>query len=372
MYYKKFKGQEISALGMGCLRLPLVEGSNVQIDREKAKQVIDAAFDHGINYFDTAYTYQDGDSERALGELLSGHPRDSYYLTTKYYAAAGLRPEEMFEEQLRRCRTDYFDFYLLHGVSEVHMPAYMNPELDCINFFLKQKEAGRIRHMGFSSHAKPEGLRKFLDWYDGFDMAMIQLNYLDWTMLKAKEQYEILTEHGLPVWVMEPLKGGRLATLNDAACAILKAAAPERTVASWGMRWLMGLPNVQTVLSGMTTLEQMEDNLRTFQSHDPLSPEEEKVLEQAIGAFRKELGVPCSECRYCCSTCPAELNIPLLIKGFNEYRLTGGTWRVEGFSSAAGPEYCLQCGTCLEHCPQRIDIPGVMRQFADLRAAAKK
>ena len=369
MYYKKFQGIQISALGMGGLRLPMEHGNPNRIDRAEAQKVIDAAMDGGINYFDTAYTYQNGDSELFLGEALSKYPRDSYYLATKFYVAASSNICGVFEEQLRRCRTDYFDFYLLHGMDENYISAYMDEKKNYLGYLLEKKKAGRIHYLGFSSHAAPDTLERFLNWYDGFDMALIQLNYLEWTMLDAKRQYEILTAHGIPVWVMEPLKGGRLSTLNQEAVDILKCVAPERSISSWAFRFLMGLPNVRTVLSGMSAIEQVLDNVKTFECHAPLNEQEQQALQQAISVFMRDLGVPCSGCRYCCATCPAELDIPLLIKGYNEQNVSGETWRVADLAHRKhGPEECLQCGACLKHCPQKIDIPGIMRKFASILA----
>ena len=364
MYYKPFRDHHISALGMGGLRLPTIPGHPNQIDRVNAQRVIDTAIECGINYFDTAYTYQDGDSERALGEALSRYPRDSYYLATKFYAAAGKDIQAVFTEQLHRCRTDYFDFYLLHSLDEHYFSAYTDEKLGYLRYLLKQKQAGRIRYIGFSSHAAPETLSRFLDWYHGFDMALIQLNYLDWTMLRAKEQYEILTQYGVPVWVMEPLKGGRLATLNQKAAEILRAALPECPIPRWGFRFLMGLPNVQTVLSGMSTVEQVLLNTETFATPNPLSASEQAALQKASEAFMRDLGVPCSGCRYCCAACPAKLDIPLLIRGFNEHNISGEIWKVASLTDAKGPDACLQCGACRAHCPQKIGIPSVMRQLA--------
>ncbi len=367
MYYKQFQDINISALGLGSLRLPMEHGNKNRIDRIEAQKVIDCALASGINYIDTAYTYQSGDSEIFLGEALAKHPRDSYYLATKFYAAASSDIRNVFEEQLRRCRTDYFDFYLLHGMDENYISDYMDEEKNYIGYLLEQKRAGRIRYLGFSSHAAPDTLARFLHWNDCFDMALIQLNYLDWTILDAKRQYEILTRHGIPVWLMEPLKGGRLSTLNQEAADILKAAAPERSLSSWSFRFLMGLDNVQTVLSGMSTVEQVLDNIKTYDHCDPLDEQEQKALQQAVSIFMKELGVPCSGCRYCCDTCPAELDIPLLIKGYNEHNVSGEMWRVADLDHRKhGPEECLQCGACLKHCPQKIDIPGIMRKFAPI------
>lgn len=364
MYQNKFHDFQISALGMGCLRFPTEPGQPNQINRAETQKIIDTAIQCGINYFDTAFTYQNGDSERFLGETLGKYPRNSYYLATKFYAAASSDIEAVFAEQLRRCRTDYFDFYLLHGMDENYIAAYTDPQKDYLGFLRKQKAAGRIRHIGFSSHAAPDTLQKFLDWNDDFDMALIQLNYIDWTMLEAKRQYEILTERGIPVWVMEPLKGGRLSMLNDKARAILEAAAPDKSVSSWGFRFLMGLPNVQTVLSGMSSVQQVLDNAKTFEAPNPLSAKESDILRKAVSVFMEDLGVPCSGCRYCCETCPAELDIPLLIKGYNERNVSGETWRIANLSSTKGAGSCLQCGICTRHCPQKIDIPAVMRKLA--------
>lgn len=365
MYYHDVDGRQVSALGLGLLRFPTAGGDPNAIDREQAGAIIDLAIKNGLNYFDTAYTYQNGDSERVAGELLSAYPRESYLLASKFYVVKGMPIDEMFEEQLRRCNTSYFDYYLLHGVQEQYLDAYMDSRKDYIGYLKAQQNAGRIRRIGFSSHLGPEALARFLDWYDGFDMALLQLNYVDWIMLQGKEQYELATAHGIPVWVMEPMKGGRLSTLDEASAAILNEAAPQRSLSSWGFRFLQGLPNVRTILSGMSSLAQVRDNLQTFAARDPLSEGEQAVLERARQAFIANLGVPCSSCRYCCDTCPAELDIPLLIRGYNEMNVSGGIWRLNGFSTTKNAAACLQCGLCSEHCPQKIDIPAVMRALAE-------
>lgn len=366
MYYKKFHKYEISALGIGSLRLPAKCNEPNIIDRQKAQKVLDHALECGINYIDTAYTYHNGDSERFLGEALEKYPRDSYYLASKFYVAANPDIECVFEDQLKRLKTDYLDFYLLHGVDENSIDAFMDKGRDYIGFLEKQKKAGRIRYYGFSSHAAPETLTRFLTWHDKFDMALIQLNYLDWDLLDAKMQYEILTEHHIPIWVMEPLKGGRLSTLNQKAADILKTAAPDRSLSSWAFRFLMGLPNVQTVLSGMASITQVQDNVKTFGHCDPLNEKEYNILRSAKAVFMDDLGVPCSGCRYCCEYCPAKLDIPLLIKGYNEQKVSGELWRIAEISNLLhGPKDCQQCGRCMEHCPQKIDIPAVMQSMMD-------
>lgn len=367
MIYKQFKNKKISALGLGSLRLPEIKNQPNRIDREEGQKVIDAAMAGGINFFDTAYTYHDGDSEVFLGEALRKYPRDSYYLATKFYVAAETDIHKVFERQLKRCQTEYFDFYLLHGLDENYYDAYTDKEKDYIGYLLKQKEEGRIRNIGFSSHASPKTLKRFLDWYAGYDMALIQLNYLDWSMLEAKQQYEILLDYDIPVWVMEPLKGGRLASLNDEAVKILKGAAPQRAISSWAFRFLMGLPGVQTILSGMSDVRQVRENIELFEHLEPLCKEEEEVLQKAATVFMDDLGVPCSGCRYCLSSCPEGINIPLLLKGFNEKNVSGETWRIaELAKNGKGPERCKNCGACLRHCPQKIEIPKILKQFSQM------
>jgi len=364
MRYKKFKNLSISTLGLGGLRFPTKKGNPNHIDRIEGQKVVDAALSSGINYIDTSHTYQQGDSERFLGEALSKYPRDSYYLATKFYVAYASDIQTVFEEQLRRFRTDYFDFYLFHCLDEGTIEAYTDKNRGYLEYLLKQKKAGRIRNIGFSSHAAPQTLIRFLDWYDKFDMALIQLNYLDWTLLEAKKQYEILTAHHIPVFVMEPMKGGRLSTLTPEANLILKSVAPERSISSWGFRFLQGLSNVQTVLSGMSSVEQVVDNTRTFEFSDPLNKAEQEALTKAISIFMKDLGVPCSGCRYCCNTCPAGLDIPLLIQAYNEGNISGSTWKIPNLTQSKSALECQQCGICVQRCPQTIDIPQVMQKIA--------
>lgn len=366
MRYINFKNCKISALGLGGLRFPEVSGAPDCIDRKEGEKVIDAAVSCGINYFDTSHTYQNGDSERFLGEALSRYPRDSYYLASKFYVDYSDNIEAAFEEQLKRCRTDYFDVYLLHCLDEGTIEPYMDKKADYLGYLLKQKQAGRIRNIGFSSHAAPETLAHFLEWYDEFDMALIQLNYLDWRMLDGKRQYEILTDHKIPIWVMEPLKGGILSKLNDETAAILKKAAPERSLSEWSFRFLQGLPNVQVVLSGMSSTSQIAENSGIFDTFEPLEKRELEILKSAADRFVEDMGIPCSSCRYCCSACPAELDIPLLIKGYNEGTISGSAWKIASLCSTKSAAECLGCGACLGKCPQNINIPEMMKRIASL------
>lgn len=365
MFYKDFKGNQISTLGFGVMRLPEDPENPGMFDREKGQAILDRAIALGVNYFDTAHIYQKTDSEKFLGEALKKYPRERYYLATKFYGSRKRDIRETFFQQLERLQTDYVDFYLLHCLGEDTFDLYTDPELDYLGFLRQMRKEGKIRYLGFSTHASPELLEKFLEYDDGFDMALMQLNFVDWKLLDAKGQYEILTRHGIPVWVMEPLKGGRLATLNERACAILRQAEPQRSIPSWGFRYLMGLPNVQTVLSGMGNLEMVEDNCATFREHRALDEEEQQLLEQAREAFIDDLGVPCSGCRYCCDNCPQDLDIPLLIRLYNERSLGGEGWKIAGLEQTKGAEACIGCGACTEHCPQRINIPEVMAKLKE-------
>ena len=360
MFYREFKGNQISTLGFGVMRLPEDPENPGKFDRKQGQKIIDRAMEPGVNYFDTAHIYQKTDSETFLGEVLKKYPRDSYYLATKFYGSPKRDIRKTFFEQLERLQTDYIDFYLLHCLEEDTFALYTDPERDYLGFLRQMRQEGRIRYLGFSTHASPELLERFLCYDDGFDMALMQLNFVDWELLDAKGQYEILTRHGIPVWVMEPLKGGRLATLNEEACNILHQAEPERSIPSWGFRYLMGLPNVQTVLSGMGSIEMVEDNCATFHEHKVLDNQEQQLLEKARAAFIGSLGVPCSGCRYCCDNCPEALDIPLLIRYYNEKSLGGEAWKIPGLEQTKGAEHCLGCGACAEHCPQKIDIPKIM------------
>jgi hypothetical protein len=370
VHYTDFQGKQLSRLGMGNMRLPTT-GDTGTVDEERAQAIIDLVYANGVNYFDTAYMYHNGQSERFLGKALKKYPRDSYYLADKmpgFMLQPGQTPRDIFEEQLRRCDTDYFDFYLCHNVNEATVDVYNDEALGIIPYLLQEKAAGRIRHLGFSNHGSPELLRGFLDRWDCFEFVQIQLNYLDWTLQDAKQQYEIITEHGLPVWVMEPCRGGRLAALSPDADALLKAAEPDRSIASWAFRYVQTLPNVQVVLSGMTQLDQAQDNLRTFAAYSPLSPAQQNTLQKALDLFRDQVNVPCTKCRYC-DGCPKGLAIPDLLAMYNAYAIDPGPRKlseVRALPAEQQPAACIACGSCTRKCPQSIDIPGVLAKFAEI------
>lgn len=369
MIFSEFQNEKLSLLGFGAMRLPcLADGS---IDEQQVAEMTQMAMDAGVNYFDTAYPYHGGQSERVMGRVLSKYPRDSYKLATKYpghqILSSGYNPAEIFEEQLQKCGVDYFDFYLLHNVNEKSMEVYMDPQWGIVDYFKEQKRLGRIRHLGFSSHAQVEGLEKFLD-YCGSDMefCQIQLNYMDWTLQKARQKYELLTARGIPVWVMEPVRGGKLASLSQADSAKLKALRPEATDASWGFRFLQGLPNVKMILSGMSNLEQMKDNLSTFAQREPLNESETEMM-LSIARGMMDL-VPCTACRYCCEGCPKGLDIPALLSVYNELRVSStvnAAMRVEFLPEEKKPTACIACGKCARSCPQNIDIPAALKALSE-------
>ena len=369
MIDSEFQDKRLGLLGFGTMRLPThADGS---IDEAQVAEMTAYALEHGMNYFDTAYPYHGGESERVIGGVLSKYPRDSWYLATKYpghqISSTGYNPAEIFEEQLQKCGVEYFDFYLLHNVYEKSMEVYLDPKWGIIDYFKEQKRLGRIKHLGFSCHAETKGLKEFLDACgEDMEFCQIQLNYLDWTLQDAKGKYDLLTERGIPVWVMEPVRGGRLASLSDAEEAKLKALRPEDSVASWGFRFLQALPNVKMVLSGMSSMEQMVDNVKTFSEDKPLTAEETALLLDIAEGMKDS--VPCTACRYCCDGCPAGLDIPGLISTYNELRFSPAVnvaMRIEFMPEDKKPTACIGCGQCTRMCPQNIDVPGALKDFAE-------
>ena len=369
MIYKNFKEEKLSLLGFGTMRLPLnAEG---EIDEPQVEEMIKYAIENGVNYFDTAYPYHDGESERVIGRILSKYPRDKFFLADKFPGHQifdDYIPERFFEEQLERCQVEYFDFYLLHNVYEKSIHIYKDPNWKIIDYLLEQKKKGRIRHLGFSSHGSMEIMKEIIDYCQGeLEFCLIQLNYLDWTLQGAKEKYEMLTELGIPVWVMEPVRGGKLAKLGETQETMLKERRPEESIPAWAFRFLQDLPNVHVVLSGMSATEHMKDNVKTFEEYKPLTEEERQLLFEIAEGMKG--AVPCTSCQYCVAGCPKNLNIPMLISIYNELKFMPtvlASMRIEAMEEDKKPTACISCGKCSRVCPQGIDIPKIMRKFPDL------
>ena len=368
MQYNDFQDLSLSRLGFGTMRLPTKEGA---IDTDLTTQMIDYALEHGINYFDTAYPYMGSKSEIVVGQALARHPREKFFLADKFpghQIAETYYPEDIFEEQLQKCKVDYFDFYLLHNIYENSFFVYTDPQWHIIPYFIEQKKKGRIRHLGFSCHANIETLRKFLDLYgDVMEFCQIQLNYLDWTLQKAKAKYDLLTERGIPVWVMEPVRGGKLANLPEEDRQRLAAIRPDESAAAWAFRWLTSLPNVKMILSGMSNLPQMEDNVKTFSTDKPLNNNEIQMLFDI--AEKMKDSVPCTACRYCCDGCPMQLDIPMLMQSYNDLHFATSltpVMQIEALPEEKRPSACIACGACASACPQKIDIPDIMAKLSDL------
>lgn len=369
---KKFQDMELSALGMGAMRLPTIDGNDAEIDEKKTFQMVDYAMEHGINYYDTAWGYHSGNSEIVMGKALQKYPRDSFYLATKFpgYDLSNMdKVEEIFEKQLEKCGVEYFDFYLFHNVCEMNIDAYLDEKYGILDYLLKQKENGRIRHLGFSAHGSCDVMKRFLDAYGKhMEFCQIQLNYLDWSFQDAKAKVELLREYQLPVWVMEPLRGGKLANMSGAVAEKLKKLRPEEKIPAWAFRFLQTIPDVTVILSGMSSYEQMQENIETFETDKPLSSEEEKgLLALAEGILNNIL--PCTSCHYCVSHCPQGLDIPRLIDLYNEHSFTGGGFlapmALMAIPEDKHPNACVGCRSCEAVCPQQIKISEAMADFAE-------
>lgn len=372
MIYRDFQGIKLSGLGLGLMRLPVVDGNDSIVDEVKAAEMIDYAMKNGINYYDTAWGYHSGNSEITAGKFLSAYPRENYYLASKFpgYDNSNMpKVKEIFEKQLEKCQTSYFDFYLFHNVYEGNIDDYLNPEFGILDYLLEQKKNGRIRHLGFSAHGDLDVIQRFLDAYgEHMEFCQLQINYMDWHFQNAKEKTELIQQYNIPVWVMEPLRGGKLADAPENMKKEMLAMRPDESIPAWAFRFLQSI-GATMVLSGMSDMKQLKENIAVWETDKSLSPEEfDRIIALADYETQKG-GLPCTACHYCTSHCPQELPIPELIALYNEHKITGGGFlapmAVGSMPQNKRPANCIGCQSCEQVCPQQIKISKAMKEFSE-------
>ena len=369
MIYHEIGGTSVSSLGMGCMRLPTDDAG--EIDVNATREMVAYALEKGVNYFDTAWGYHVGRSESVMGEVLSEYPRDRYLLTSKFpgFSLENMeRVEEIFETQLKKCRTDYFDFYLFHNLCESNVDWYLDPKYGLFDYLVKQKENGRIRHLGFSVHASLETMKRFLDAYGhALEFGQIQLNYMDWDFQDAKAKVRELNARGLSIIVMEPVRGGKLCTLGKKHEERLRALNPARTIPEWGFRFVQDVEGVAVTLSGMSNLEQLTENIRTFETRETLTDEERETLFSIAREMTANGTLPCTACRYCVSECPMALDIPWLIELYNNQIYSEKGFRTPSafrvIRDEKKPSACIACRACEGVCPQNLRVSEMMADF---------
>lgn len=351
-------GIETSLLGFGCMRFPTL--SNGSIDEIEAEKMIDCAIERGVNYIDTAYPYHNGDSEPFVGKVLDKYDRDSYYLATKLPAwqiKSLDHAKELFEEQLQRLHKDYIDFYLLHALDLESWNKMV--DMGVVEFCEQLKAEGKIRYLGFSFHDSYSVFEEILN-YREWDFCQIQLNYMDVEEQAGIKGYELTEKMGIPLIIMEPVKGGSLAAYPEDITNIFYSVDKDASIASWALRWVGTLPNVKVILSGMSTMEQVEDNLKTFEHFKPFNEIEQKTVKKVVDTLHSRVKNGCTGCAYC-MPCPAGVNIPRNFSIWNKYHVYGNketvkrAWSVE-LADEQKASQCIECGTCEEACPQKILI----------------
>ena len=386
-------GDHVSLLGYGCMRWPMIkdENGNDVIDQEAVNELVDKAIEHGVNYFDSAPVYLQGKSEEATAKALLRHPRESYYIATKLSNFGPRTLEggiEMYRKSLKFYQTKYIDYYLLHSISDADAFNKRYVENGLMDFLLSERKYGRIRNLGFSFHGTTEGFDSLMALHETYhwDFVQIQMNYIDWKHAggrncNAEYLYEKLAEYNIPVVIMEPLLGGRLSNIPEPAAVLLKEKEPQMSVASWAFRFNGSFPNILTILSGMTYMEHLEDNIRTFEDFKPLKEEEFELLESVSGLIKDYPLVGCTACNYC-MPCPYGIDIPGIFTHYNravndgltvetdpesrEYKknrrkyLTSYSKSIETIRQA---DHCIACGICTDHCPQNIRIPRELRRI---------
>ena len=364
----KFKDTEVSRLGLGTMRLPvktpLKREANPMIDYKRGQELVDLAYENGVNYFDTAYMYHAGKSEAFIGTALKKYPRESYFLADKLPVWMCLKKSDMekiFNKQLERCGVDYFDFYLLHALDGDNWKKCV--KYNAVDFVEQKRKEGKVRNFGFSFHGSIEDLKTIVAAHN-WDFAQIQMNYLDWKNQNAKEQYQILTDASIPVIIMEPVRGGKLANPPKAAQELFRNAAPDKSMASWAIGFDASFDNVLTILSGMNAPEQMLDNLNTLTDFTPYSETEMQICANAASILNKNDIIPCTGCDYC-ADCPKGVKISSIFAFYNKLKneeISNVEAQAEYDKIDVRANSCVNCGKCKTHCPQQIDIPNWMNK----------
>ncbi len=358
--------KEVSLLGFGCMRFPMKDG---EVDVQEAKKMIDYAVSKGVNYIDTAYPYHGGKSELIVRDIIKDYDREKFYLADKLPIWEVKSVEDvsrLFHEQLEKTGVDYFDFYLVHAVNRGHIQTLTDFKI--LEELERFRSEGKIRNIGFSFHDDLEAFKLWVEIYD-WDFVQIQLNYMDTEHQQGITGYEILTEKGIPVIIMEPVKGGSLVKYNERIEKLFTDYNPDDSIASWGFRWVGSLPNVKVILSGMSTFEQVEDNIKTFSQFKPLNETELNIINQVKKQVLALSKVDCTSCNYC-MPCPHGVNIPANFRIFNShsmYQQDGHTkWAYGNLEkSLASADLCIECGECLSKCPQFIEIPTQLSNFVE-------
>lgn len=358
---RKFRDLEVPLLALGCMRLPM---KGEEIDMAELDKMVDYCMQHGANYFDTAYMYVNSMSETAMGKVLKKYKREDFILADKspiYKMKTQDDVRKVFEEQLQKCQVEYFDFYMCHNINQSTVDTYRN--VNMYDELVKLKNEGKIKYLGFSFHGTPEILREVVKEHK-WDFCQLQINYLDWDVVKAHEQYDIAQSAGIPVTVMEPLRGGGLVNLSNKALAKLKEHYPDASPAAFGLRWAASRKNVITVLSGMSNLEQVKQNINTFINYTDMTEEEEKVADEVAKIIQSQGEINCTACKYCMEVCPKGINIPAAFSLYNQYKVSRNKMifkiYYESLSPSERPEECIKCGLCNKNCPQNLPIPDLL------------
>jgi len=378
MVYRTWEklGFKTSLLGFGCMRLPTKKDG--KIDEKLANEMLNLAYNNGVNYFDNAYMYLDYQDEKFVGKFLSTKKRDTFYVTSKMPVVMLKTLDDakrVFGEQLNNLQVDYFDFYLIHALNKDTWK--FTKESGIFNYLLELKKAGKIHHLGFSFHDEYDVFEDIINYYN-WDFCQIQYNYVDQDIQAGNRGYDLAKERDIPLVIMEPVKGGSLSNLPPEIAKILKDYNPIESISSWGYRWVASHENVHVVLSGMSTMEQVKDNLNTFNMYRPLNDEEKALIEKVRSELNKRVFNGCTSCKYC-QPCPQGVKIPKIFRSINEYAKFGDkddlVWSFESVKENEGPKACIKCGKCEKACPQHLsireDLVKALKIYSDVKANAK-